>query len=68
MVYSLRRPRSNPSNWKVQQHVLNAPSVEQAKEWVAVINAAVALRTNRCGEVWWGEGARAGHCCGVQLI
>ncbi|GAX83936.1 hypothetical protein CEUSTIGMA_g11360.t1 [Chlamydomonas eustigma] len=46
-IYSLARDRRRPSSWSVREHALSTSALDQAKEWVVAINAAVAMNTDR---------------------
>ena len=67
MVYSFSRPKSRPSEWRLEEHVLSTRSPELAKEWAGHVNQAVMLDQERCVEQG-GRGSGAGRCRRVRAV
>jgi len=48
VVYAVSRKKGRPCQWCLEEHHLLAGSLEQAKDWVAIMRASLAMCHDRC--------------------
>jgi len=47
MVYAVGRKKGQPCKWQLEEHLLLASSLEQVKDWAAIVHSSVNMCHDR---------------------